>query len=60
MVFADADRHGCEHHDARDTLLGPYEDVLSTAQRRKLVASNSTSRSHGSGRGIGGCHCAKL
>ena len=31
---------------------------LSTAQRRNLVARSSTSRSHGSGRGTCGCHCA--
>ena len=33
---------------------------LSTVQRRKLVANSSTGRSHGSGRGTCGCHCANL
>ena len=28
MVFADADRHGCKHHDARETLLDPYGDIF--------------------------------
>ena len=56
MVFADAVRNGREHHDARETLLDPYGDVFSTAQRRKLVARSSTSRLHGSGRGTRGCH----
>ena len=28
MVFADAVGHGFEHHDARETMLDPYGDVL--------------------------------
>ena len=44
MVFDDAVGHGFEHHDAGETLLDPYGDVFSTAQRRKLVARSSTSR----------------
>ena len=28
MVFDDAVCHGFEHHDARETLLDPYDDVF--------------------------------